>query len=85
MKIIPKWVVSAITEFKKKNSKLSTHYNRTCTSVIWHAVTVTSGCISEHTEASQRRLSHYHTGLVFEDEGEDENGNMLGDASPLHT
>lgn len=46
-----------------------------------------SQCMSEHTEPSQRRLPHYHTGLVVEDEGEgeDENGNMLGDASPLHT
>jgi hypothetical protein len=49
---------------------------------------VTSKWISAHTEPSERRLPHYYqTGLAFEDEGkgEDENGNMLGDASPLHT
>ena len=40
---------------------------------------------SKPTECSQPRLPHYHTGLVFEDEGNDENGNMLGHASPLHT
>lgn len=26
---------------------------------------------------------NYHTGVIFEDEGGDENGDMLDDASPL--
>jgi hypothetical protein len=84
MKIIPKWVVRAITLLKK--SKLSKHITivHAHHSHVSSSHPVASKYISEHTKPSQHRRPHYHTGLVFEDEGEDENGNMLGDASPLH-
>lgn len=77
-------MVSAITEFLRKT--VNYPHIIIVTMHISHLSSI-SQCMSEHTEPSQRRLPHYHTGLVVEDEGEgeDENGNMLGDASPLHT
>ena len=84
MKIIPKWVIRAmITELTVNYRDILQSYMHISHLSSRHAVT--SKCISEHTEPSQHRLPHYHTGLVFEDEGEDEDGNVLGDASLLHT
>jgi hypothetical protein len=83
--ILPqKWVVRAITELKKQEITDTLQSYMNITLMYLAGMFVTLKRIPEYTEPTRRRLPHCHTGLAF-DEGKDENGNMLEDASPLHT